>query len=127
MNTDKLTQMVKEYEAIENANREKELLRAEKRLKRALDRTEKLWKNAVSKELMDALEQAGFTYKPEKSEYSDELYIALTFGSETHNQTLYFQVYEDQTVFWMDNEYDLSSREGELKLAAEIAFQFKIN
>ena len=127
MSTDKLKQLAKEYEKLENAERDRKAKAKEKRVKALIRKTEKLWQDAAGKRLLDALEEAGITWTVKWKQNDDEPRIVIEYFNGEMTHTLFFEIYMNRVITWGDHEYDLSSPEGKLKFAAEIAFQFKIN
>lgn len=133
MNTNKLKELVNEHHARTFSRAEEEEINRQNRVREALKNCRKRWKELLSDEFREALEEADFIVAP-KCEEEIFVYISVKRLGDSGEMKLALS-YEEQKVNWFREypwgvpsfTYDLSSRDGELKLAAEIAFQFKVN
>jgi hypothetical protein len=131
MNTEKLNELVSEHHARTFALEAEEETRRQDRVREALKNCRKRWNELLSEEFREALEEAGFTFEPKTGQ--EYTYISVKrLGGDNEMQIA--PSFSGQSVNWFKGypwsypsfTYDLSSREGELKLAAEIYFQFKV-
>ena len=133
MNTNKLKELVNEHHARTFSRAEEEEIKRQNRIAEARRTCWERWKKLFSEEFREALEEAGFTCMP-KAEEEIFVYISVKRHGD-FNEMKIAPSFEEQKVNWFREypwgvpsfTYDLSSRDGELKLAAEIAFQFKVN